>query len=72
MVYYRSGDLYFTTGGRIVLDKGYGEYFTKGDKVLFTRDELHTGVSAEKFLERVKQVKDEKTGDSNQNTTEEN
>ena len=26
------GDLYLTNGGRIVLDKGYGEYFGEGER----------------------------------------
>lgn len=50
------GDLYLTSGGCVVLDKGYGEYFTEADEVLFSRDELHTGVPADRFLERVREA----------------
>jgi hypothetical protein len=44
------GDLYLTTGGRIVLDKGYGEYFTKGDKKIFTLQELTSGMKYGVFM----------------------
>jgi hypothetical protein len=48
------GNLYLTSGGRVVLDKGYGEYFNEGDKVLFTLDELIHGMRYEDFLEKLK------------------
>jgi len=43
------GDLYLTSGGRVVLDKGYGEYFNDSDKVIFTLDELTRGMKCEQF-----------------------
>ena len=43
------GDLYLTSGGRVVLDKGYGESFNESDKVIFTLDELIHGISYEQF-----------------------
>lgn len=51
------GDLYWTSGGRIVLDKGYGEYFNEGDKKLFTLEELTVGMDADKFLARLEESK---------------
>jgi len=50
------GDLYLTSGGRIVLDKGYGEYFTPSDKKIFTLEELHQGIKYEEFLSKIKIV----------------
>jgi len=50
------GHLYLTSGGRIVLDKGYGESFDDSDTVLFTLDELITGMSAEDFISKVMRV----------------
>ncbi len=44
------GNLYLTSGGRVVIDKGYGEYFNGGDKVICTLDELETGIELRKFL----------------------
>jgi len=52
------GNLYLTSGGRVVLDKGYGEYFNESDKVIFTLKELKTGMSYEKFVKRLKEVKE--------------
>jgi hypothetical protein len=49
------GNLYLTRGGRVVLDKGWGEYFNKGDKVLFTLDELKHGMPLKTFVERFKE-----------------
>ena len=43
------GNLYLTSGGRVVLDKGYGEYFNDSDKVIFTLDELTHGMPYEVF-----------------------
>ncbi len=47
------GNLYLTSGGRVVLDKGYGEYFNNSDKVLFTLEELKSGISKENFQKRL-------------------
>ena len=47
------GDLYLTSGGRVVLDRGYGEYFNDSDKVLFTLDELTHGMEYVVFKDRV-------------------
>ena len=44
-------------GGRIVLDKGYGEYFDSGDKVLFTLSELTNGMSYERFMKKLQEIK---------------
>lgn len=52
------GDLYLTTGGRIVLDKGYGESFTEADKVIFTREQLTSGIPHAKFVKKVNEVAD--------------
>jgi len=54
------GNLYLTSGGRVVLDKGYGEYFGKSDKIVFTLDQLTSGISYKKFMERLKDVNGEK------------
>lgn len=50
------GDLYLTSGGRVVLDRGWGEYFDKSDRVIFTLDELTNGMPKEKFLERLREL----------------
>lgn len=47
------GDLYLTSGGRIVIDKGYGEYFTEGDKKLFTLKELKSGIKLQDFKNKI-------------------
>lgn len=47
------GNLYLTSGGRIVLDKGYGEYFNDSDKVLFTLEQLKSGVSPKDFRDKL-------------------
>ena len=47
------GNLYLTSGGRIVLDRGYGEYFNESDKVLFSLEELKDGIKLETFLKRI-------------------
>ena len=52
------GNLYLTSGGRIVLDKGYGEYFDDSDKVIFTLDELTRGTSAKQFLNKIEEIID--------------
>lgn len=51
------GDLYWTSGGRIVLDKGYGEYFNNSDKKLFSLEELTRGMDAEKFIKKLQESK---------------
>ena len=51
------GDLYLTSGGRVVLDKGYGEYFTEGDKKIFTLDELTNGMKFEEFIKRINELR---------------
>jgi len=50
------GNLYLTSGGRIVLDKGYGEYFNESDKVIFTLEQLKAGMSAEKFIKEINKL----------------
>ena len=47
------GNLYLTSGGRVVLDKGYGEYFNDSDKVIFTLDELIRGMEYKTFKKRI-------------------
>lgn len=42
------GNLYLTTGGRVVLDKGYGEYFSPEEQV-FTLKEITSGIPLDKF-----------------------
>ena len=51
------GNLYLTSGGRIVLDKGYGEYFGKSDKVIFTLKELTAGMNAKRFVDAINKLK---------------
>lgn len=52
------GNLYLTTGDRVVLDRGYGEYFTKCDKTLFTLDELKQGIPYKIFKDKINSSKD--------------
>ena len=47
------GDLYLTSGNRVVLDKGYGEYFTGGDSKLFTLEELKHGIPYPEFVKKI-------------------
>lgn len=47
------GNLYLTSGGRVVLDKGYGECFDDSDKVLYTLDEISSGIDAKDFLKKI-------------------
>lgn len=54
------GNLYLTTGGRVVLDKGYGEYFTEGDRVILTREQLHSGIRYNEFLKILKREIEER------------
>jgi len=51
------GNLYLTSGGRVVLDKGWGEYFTKGDKKIFSLKELTSGMKYDEFIRRINEVK---------------
>lgn len=50
------GNMYLTSGGRVVLDRGWGEYFDESDRVLFTLDELVHGMSKKKFMERLNKL----------------
>ena len=50
------GDLHYTCSGRVVLDRGYGEYFHSGDTVIFKRNEMFTGVDGKEFLKRIKKL----------------
>ena len=54
---YEIGDLYLTVSGRVVLDKGWGEYFTEGDKKIFSLKELTSGMNYDIFMERIKEIK---------------
>jgi hypothetical protein len=51
------GNLYLTSGGRIVLDKGWGEYFGEGDTVIFTLEELISGMPYDKFIKKLHKLK---------------
>lgn len=53
------GSLYLTPKKRVVLDKGYGEYFTDADIELFSKEELHNGINVEKFEQRLEEAKQE-------------
>ena len=53
------GDLYLTSGGRVVLDKGYGEYFREGDTVIYTREQLTSGILYEVFKNRISEISKE-------------
>jgi len=53
------GNLYLTSGGRVVLDRGYGEYFNKSDKVIFTLEELKSGMSYETFKKKIDSLREE-------------
>ena len=52
------GNLYLTSGGRVVLDKGYGECFNDSDTVIFTLDELKCGMNYDTFKKRIDKLKD--------------
>lgn len=56
------GNLYLTSGGRIVLDKGWGEYFGDGDTTIFTLDELTSGMNVKSFFKKVKETIDDRRG----------
>ncbi len=47
------GDLYFTSGGRIVIDRGYGEYFNSGDTKIMEKHELMSGIEYDSFLQKI-------------------
>lgn len=51
------GNLYLTSGGIVVLDKGYGEYFNESDKLIFTLDSLKLGIKYDKFMKRLLEIK---------------
>lgn len=53
-------DLYLTSGGRIVLDHGYGEYFNSSDSILFTKEELRCGIKPERFIEKINKILEER------------
>jgi len=50
------GNLYLTSGGRVVIDQGYGEYFNESDKVIFTLEELKIGIKYADFVKRIKEL----------------
>jgi len=50
------GPLYLTSGGRIVLDHGYGEHFMDGDTLLYSRAELRQGMNP---YDLIKKIQDE-------------
>lgn len=49
----RIGDLYLTSGRRVVLDKGYGEYFNESDTKLFTLEQLKSGINIKEFQNKL-------------------
>lgn len=51
------GDLYLTSGGRVVLDKGSGEYFNEADTVIYTRNEITKGIPYEVFIRKIQKMK---------------
>jgi len=51
------GDLYLTSGGRVVLDKGCGEYFNETDTVIYTRNEITKGIPYEVFIKKLQSLK---------------
>jgi len=50
------GDLYLTSGGRIVLDRGWGEHFDKSDRKIFTLKELTTGMTLDQFKKTINEL----------------
>jgi len=50
------GDLYLTSGGHVVLDRGWGESFNERDKVIFTLEELKSGMSYKEFKEKIDSI----------------
>ena len=53
----KNGSLYLTGGGRVVLDKGYGEYFGDGDTELLGLGQLHSGMQLDKFIKMLTDAK---------------
>jgi len=51
------GNLYLTSGGRVVLDRGWGEYFNESDTAIFTLQEITSGIPYDRFMEKMKSVK---------------
>ena len=52
-----TGTLYLTSGGRIVIDCGWGEYFNTGDTPICTLDELRLGFYPEQFIKLLRKAK---------------
>lgn len=50
------GDLYLTSGGRVVVDQGWGESFGTRDQVIFTLKELTTGMPYDVFVKKLKKM----------------
>jgi hypothetical protein len=50
------GDLYLTSGGRVVLDKGCGEYFNETDKIIYTRAEITSGIPYKVFMKKMEDI----------------
>ncbi|MFA5406690.1 MAG: hypothetical protein WC307_05025 [Candidatus Nanoarchaeia archaeon] len=50
---YEIKGLYLTSGGRIVLDCGWGEYFNKGDIFIMSTDDLRKGLGFTKFINKL-------------------
>ena len=48
-----TGIVYLTSGGRIVQDVGWGEYFDSSDKPICTINELRHGLKPEDFIKRI-------------------
>jgi len=51
------GNLYLTSGGRVVLDRGWGESFNERDGVIYTLEELTSGIPLNKFIDRINKLK---------------
>lgn len=47
------GDLYLTSGGRVVLDRGYGEYFGGADIKICSLAEIGQGLQLQDFKKRL-------------------
>lgn len=50
------GNLYLTSGGRVVLDKGYGEYFNESDRTIYTLEQLKSGIPLEQFIKDINKL----------------
>jgi hypothetical protein len=55
-VVHSDGTLWLSAGGRIVIDCGWGEYFSMdgGDKPICSLDELRQGFTKNDFIKRLK------------------